>query len=77
MKDEEYEPIGEVDRPFAETLQPGDRFLLDGRCLEVRSYEFGTLSVDEAPGAYSTVIASRGSMMSSRFTASLCRRTNS
>jgi ATP-dependent Lhr-like helicase len=50
MKDVEYEPIGEVDRPFAETLQPGDRFLLDGRCLEVRSYEFGTLSVDEAPG---------------------------
>jgi ATP-dependent Lhr-like helicase len=43
-------PIGEVDRPFAEVLQPGDRFLLDGRCLEVRRLEFGSLLVDEVPG---------------------------
>jgi ATP-dependent Lhr-like helicase len=43
-------PIGEVDRPFAEALQPGDRFLLDGRCLEVRRLEFGSLLVDEVPG---------------------------
>jgi ATP-dependent helicase Lhr and Lhr-like helicase len=43
-------PIGEVDHPFAETLQPGDRFLLDGRCLEVRRLEAGTLLVDEVAG---------------------------
>jgi ATP-dependent Lhr-like helicase len=43
-------PIGEVDRPFAEALQPGDRFLLDGRCLVVRRLEFGSLLVDEMPG---------------------------
>jgi ATP-dependent Lhr-like helicase len=29
--------IGEVDRAFAERLRVGDRFLLDGRCLQVRS----------------------------------------
>lgn len=29
--------IGEVDRSFAERLHAGDRFLLDGRCLQVRS----------------------------------------
>jgi ATP-dependent helicase Lhr and Lhr-like helicase len=29
--------IGQVDRAFAERLHPGDRFLLDGRCLQVRS----------------------------------------
>lgn len=43
-------PIGEVDRPFAEGLQPGDRFLLDGRCLEMRRLEAGTLVVEEAAG---------------------------
>src|SRR5262249_2986557 len=43
-------PIGEVDRPFAEALQPGDRFLLDGRCLEVRRLELGSLLVDEVSG---------------------------
>jgi ATP-dependent Lhr-like helicase len=43
-------PIGEVDRPFAEGLQPGDRFLLDGRCLEVRRPEAGTLVVEEVAG---------------------------
>jgi ATP-dependent Lhr-like helicase len=43
-------PIGEVDRPFAENLQPGDRFLLDGRCLEVCRLELGTVYVDEVPG---------------------------
>ncbi len=31
------ERIGEVDRAFAERLRVGDRFLLDGRCLQVRS----------------------------------------
>src|SRR5207249_9766619 len=29
-------PIGTVDEPYADRLQPGDRFLLDGRCLEFR-----------------------------------------
>jgi ATP-dependent Lhr-like helicase len=43
-------PIGEVDRPFAEGLQPGDRFLLDGRCLEVRRPEAGSLLVEEVAG---------------------------
>ncbi len=28
--------VGQVDEAFAERLQPGDRFLLDGRCLEYR-----------------------------------------
>lgn len=27
-------PVGELDEAFAERLTPGDRFLLDGRCLE-------------------------------------------
>jgi len=31
--------IGHVDEAFAERLQPGDRFLLDGRCLEFRRLE--------------------------------------
>jgi Lhr-like helicase len=30
--------IGHVDEAFAERLQPGDRFLLDGRCLECRRF---------------------------------------
>jgi ATP-dependent Lhr-like helicase len=29
--------IGQVDRAFAERLHAGDRFLLDGRCLQVRA----------------------------------------
>jgi ATP-dependent Lhr-like helicase len=45
-----HAPIGEVDRPFAESLNPGDRFLLDGRCLELRRLEAGTLLVDEVIG---------------------------
>jgi ATP-dependent Lhr-like helicase len=43
-------PIGEVSEAFADRLQPGDRFLLDGRCLEVRRRAEGTLRVDEVPG---------------------------
>ncbi len=31
--------IGHVDEVFAERLQPGDRFLLDGQCLEFRRLE--------------------------------------
>jgi ATP-dependent Lhr-like helicase len=43
-------PVGEVDEGFAERLQPGDRFLLDGRCLEFRRSEGQTLLVQEVPG---------------------------
>jgi ATP-dependent Lhr-like helicase len=44
--------IGQVDRLFAERLRPGDRFLLDGRCLQVRSLrpEESILSVEEVSG---------------------------
>jgi len=44
--------IGEVDRTFAERLRAGDRFLLDGRCLQVRSLlpEKGLLLVEEVVG---------------------------
>jgi ATP-dependent Lhr-like helicase len=31
--------IGQVDQAFAERLRPGERFLLDGRCLQVRRVE--------------------------------------
>ncbi len=44
--------IGEVDRAFAERLRAGDRFLLDGRCLQVRSLrpEERLLCVEEVAG---------------------------
>ncbi len=44
--------IGEVDRVFAERLRVGDRFLLDGRCLQVRSLwpEESSLLVEEVLG---------------------------
>ena len=44
--------IGQVDRAFAERLRPGDRFLLDGRCLQVRSLrpEESRLWVEEVSG---------------------------
>ncbi|MBY0527428.1 MAG: DEAD/DEAH box helicase [Gemmataceae bacterium] len=42
--------IGHVDEPFADRLKPGDRFLLDGRCLEFRRSEAGTVLVTEANG---------------------------
>jgi ATP-dependent Lhr-like helicase len=42
--------VGEVDEPFADRLQPGDRFLLDGRCLEFRAREKGAAIVEEVPG---------------------------
>src|SRR6185437_83354 len=47
------EPIvGQVDRAFAERLHPGDRFLLDGRCLQVRAIcpEESRLRVEEVIG---------------------------
>jgi ATP-dependent Lhr-like helicase len=43
-------PIGEVDEAFADRLQPGDRFLLDGRCLEHQTREEGAVVVDEVLG---------------------------
>lgn len=42
--------IGHVDTLFAERLQPGDRFLLDGRCLEFRRQEETGLLVEEVMG---------------------------
>jgi ATP-dependent Lhr-like helicase len=42
--------VGEVDETYAERLQPGDRFLLDGRCLEYRRRHGGALLVTEVPG---------------------------
>jgi ATP-dependent Lhr-like helicase len=42
--------IGEVDQAFGERLQPGDRFLLDGRCLEFRRQEGSALFVAEVLG---------------------------
>lgn len=42
--------IGEVDEAFADRLQPGDRFLLDGRCLEYRRREEGAAVVEEVAG---------------------------
>src|SRR5262249_44537946 len=35
---------------FADRLQPGDRFLLAGRCLEFRGTDGPALLVDEVPG---------------------------
>jgi ATP-dependent Lhr-like helicase len=43
-------PIGQVDEAFADRLQPGARFLLDGRCLEFRRREAGALLVQEVVG---------------------------
>jgi ATP-dependent Lhr-like helicase len=43
-------PIGEVDEAFADRLEPGDRFLLDGRCLEHRTREEGAVVVEEVLG---------------------------
>ena len=42
--------VGEVDDAFADRLQPGDRFLLDGRCLEFRRREDQALLVHEVVG---------------------------
>jgi ATP-dependent Lhr-like helicase len=39
--------IGHVDEPFADRLQAGDRFLLDGRCLELRRIDGQSLYVTE------------------------------
>ena len=42
--------IGHVDPLFAERLRPGDRFLLDGRCLELRRQDHSGLLVEEVLG---------------------------
>jgi ATP-dependent Lhr-like helicase len=42
--------IGSLDELYADHLQPGDRFLLDGRCLECRYAGPGDVLVDEVPG---------------------------
>ncbi|MFO0929358.1 MAG: DEAD/DEAH box helicase [Gemmataceae bacterium] len=42
--------IGEVDESFADQLQPGDRFLLDGRCLEFRRREHDDVFVEQLVG---------------------------
>ncbi len=47
---ETIKEIGEIEEVFAERLLPGDRFLLDGRCLEFRSREEGSALVEEVPG---------------------------
>jgi ATP-dependent Lhr-like helicase len=52
--EEPFEPepqlLGEVDDAFADRLQPGDRFLLDGRCLEFRRRQGLAVLVEEAIG---------------------------
>jgi ATP-dependent Lhr-like helicase len=42
--------LGEVDLAYAERLQPGDRFVLDGRCLELKKRGSDSLLVDEVFG---------------------------
>lgn len=42
--------VGEVDQGYADQLRPGDRFVLDGRCLEVRHQDEDELIVEEVLG---------------------------
>ncbi len=42
--------VGEVEEAFADRLRPGDRFLLDGRCLEYRRTEGPAVLVEEVLG---------------------------
>jgi ATP-dependent Lhr-like helicase len=42
-----YRPVGEVTVAFAERLRPGDRFLLDGRCLECKAPQADGVVVEE------------------------------
>jgi ATP-dependent Lhr-like helicase len=42
--------IGQVAEAFAERLQPGERFLLDGRCLEFRRHDGEMVLVHDVPG---------------------------
>lgn len=43
-------PVGEVEVAFADRLRPGDRFLLDGRCLQVARADGGEVLVKEVSG---------------------------
>jgi ATP-dependent helicase Lhr and Lhr-like helicase len=42
--------VGQLDEAFADRLEPGDRFLLDGRCLQLKRVEAGALVVEEVTG---------------------------
>lgn len=46
--------LGEVDPGYADQLQPGDRFLLEGRPLQVKRVEGSALEVEERPGPAGT-----------------------
>jgi ATP-dependent Lhr-like helicase len=43
-------PIGTIESSYADRLLPGDRFLLDGRSLEFRRFERGTIHARAMPG---------------------------
>ncbi|MFM7149600.1 MAG: hypothetical protein ACKO23_07135, partial [Gemmataceae bacterium] len=45
-----HREIGEVDEAYADRLQPGDRFLLDGRCLEYSRRDGAAVEVREILG---------------------------
>jgi ATP-dependent Lhr-like helicase len=42
--------IGDLDEAFADGLKPGDRFLLDGRCLEFQRRDGTQVQVEETAG---------------------------
>ncbi len=46
----ELRPVGQVEEGFVDQLNPGDRFLLDGRCLEFRHTDGPALVVEEVAG---------------------------
>jgi ATP-dependent Lhr-like helicase len=48
--DDGGDAVGEIEETFADRLQPGDRFLLDGRCLEYRRLQKRALLVEEVVG---------------------------
>lgn len=48
--EDERVPVGQVEEAFADRLRPGDRFLLDGRCLEFQRAEQQALLVHEVMG---------------------------
>jgi ATP-dependent Lhr-like helicase len=41
-------PVGSLDESYVDHLQPGDRFLLDGRCFEFQKMQDQAVLVDEA-----------------------------
>ncbi len=43
-------PLGDVDEVYADRLQPGDRFVLDGRCVEFKEQDAESLIVEEVLG---------------------------